>query len=42
MAPGFARNGAKTTGRAAHDPTQVETLIDFDRLGRLVAGSAGL
>lgn len=29
-------------GRAAHDPTQVETPFDFDRLGRLVAAFAAL
>ena len=36
------KNTAKKTGRAAHDPTQVESVIDFDRLGGAVAAVTAL
>jgi hypothetical protein len=37
-----AKNAGKTTGRAAHDPTQLESPFDFDRLEAGVAGSTAL
>jgi hypothetical protein len=38
----YAKNAGKSGGRAAHDPTQLETPFDFDRLEAGVAGSTAL
>jgi hypothetical protein len=40
--PKLLKNTAKSTGRAAHDPTQLESPFDFDQLEAGVAGSTAL
>jgi hypothetical protein len=38
----LSENTGQSTGHAAHDPTQVESPFDFDRLEAGVAGGAAL